>query len=575
MTSHESQSRVARRGRVLAGVGVVAALAVGGLAYAGSSNAAPPNPAGSLSVTISGLSANTVNDGTSGWNPVNTGTVNIKNLTGQQIKADPGTNFAIITSITGITAPLTQQMFNGLSNTAITNTVGGGTFTTLGNSALGIPCAGNSFCNGVGITGNIFHALNLTGDVGIQLDTRSLTTQGVTGTFAFGVDVVEIDTSTPTAHLVKSLGSASFTSTLAPAAAPTLAAIPGGTVNQAYSATAVTSPGFPAAPDVNQGSAGNPSDTLNIPVELGNPHPFQHYDAGYKVYAHHTNGSFTVVAPVGGPVGVTYPLKDGLTFDPATGKVTATEYQTSLGDPTVDSYTIVVNNGVGGAVDPIAGNLSAGVIPIQSHDVSGVISLSVTFSDVPASYPFSTAIYTLANDGILQGFANGTFLPGQNVSRQAFAHFAAEYLNFASGSTHVGVGACSVNHPSPFVDVSITSQFCAEVRDLSEAGIINGYAGNKFLPTAPITRQAEAAMLFRIHENYLGIDQNGAQDPTVTTAPFTDVPVTNVFAGDIAFLKSSGITTGYADGSFHPTESVSRGATAQFIYKLGVFDLIF
>ena len=49
--------------------------------------------------------------------------------------------------------------------------------------------------------------------------------------------------------------------------------------------------------------------------------------------------------------------------------------------------------------------------------------------------------------------------------------------------------------------------------------------------------------------------------------PFTDVSKGDAFCGDIQFLKDNGISTGYADGSFHPLDGSSRAATAAFLYR--------
>ncbi len=62
---------------------------------------------------------------------------------------------------------------------------------------------------------------------------------------------------------------------------------------------------------------------------------------------------------------------------------------------------------------------------------------------------------------------------------------------------------------------------------------------------------------------------------TATTGPlsttlgtwFSDVPLSSQFAPDIAWLASSGITQGYADGTFRPAASVTRDAMAAFLYR--------
>jgi hypothetical protein len=60
--------------------------------------------------------------------------------------------------------------------------------------------------------------------------------------------------------------------------------------------------------------------------------------------------------------------------------------------------------------------------------------------------------------------------------------------------------------------------------------------------------------------------------PVVVTgvAGFTDVPLAHPFATEIGWLAGEGIAQGYPDGTFRPTEQVSRQATAAFLQRLFV-----
>ncbi|HEU5007548.1 MAG TPA: S-layer homology domain-containing protein [Jatrophihabitantaceae bacterium] len=60
----------------------------------------------------------------------------------------------------------------------------------------------------------------------------------------------------------------------------------------------------------------------------------------------------------------------------------------------------------------------------------------------------------------------------------------------------------------------------------------------------------------------------GKADPTCTSAPFTDVAVASTFCGDITWLKAQAISTGYTDGTFGPARAVSRQAMAAFLHRL-------
>ena len=49
---------------------------------------------------------------------------------------------------------------------------------------------------------------------------------------------------------------------------------------------------------------------------------------------------------------------------------------------------------------------------------------------------------------------------------------------------------------------------------------------------------------------------------------FNDVPDSNVFHDDISWLAGTGITKGYGDGGYHPTDPVTRQAMAAFMKRL-------
>ena len=57
--------------------------------------------------------------------------------------------------------------------------------------------------------------------------------------------------------------------------------------------------------------------------------------------------------------------------------------------------------------------------------------------------------------------------------------------------------------------------------------------------------------------------------PTVPSvnSPFTDVAADNPFVDDIVWLKQRGITAGWSDGTFRPTDGIERQAMAAFLYR--------
>ncbi|PWD52038.1 hypothetical protein C8046_16695 [Serinibacter arcticus] len=70
----------------------------------------------------------------------------------------------------------------------------------------------------------------------------------------------------------------------------------------------------------------------------------------------------------------------------------------------------------------------------------------------------------------------------------------------------------------------------------------------------------------------IGYDLNDLIRPTVAPPVepirFTDVAPTDQFYNEITWMRTRGLTTGYADGSYRPLEPVRRDAMAAFLYRL-------
>ena len=90
---------------------------------------------------------------------------------------------------------------------------------------------------------------------------------------------------------------------------------------------------------------------------------------------------------------------------------------------------------------------------------------------------------------------------------------------------------------------------------ISALGIVDGYSDDSFRPDGSLTRGAAAKIICN-----LILGPTTASALSATTAPFKDVPTTNVFAGYITYCAQQGIISGYGDGTFRPTGSLTGNA---------------
>ena len=102
-------------------------------------------------------------------------------------------------------------------------------------------------------------------------------------------------------------------------------------------------------------------------------------------------------------------------------------------------------------------------------------------------------------------------------------------------------------------DSEITYKEAVDV--ISALGVVDGYSGGDFRPDDVLTRGAAAKSICN-----LILGPTTASALSAGTAPFKDVPVTNTFAGYITYCSQQGIISGYADGTFRPTGTLSGNA---------------
>ena len=172
------------------------------------------------------------------------------------------------------------------------------------------------------------------------------------------------------------------------------------------------------------------------------------------------------------------------------------------------------------------------------------------FRDVPGSHQFYREITWLAHEGVTNGYADNSFRPRSTVSREAFAAFLYRLA---------GRPAVTLPQRSPFRDVPRSAMFYREIVWLSQQGIANGWSDGTFRPRQSIHRDAIAAFLYRYEGR-----------PAFTPprrSPFSDVPRSSQFYTEITWLRSTGLSTGWADGTFRPYRDSTREATAAFLFR--------
>ena len=162
------------------------------------------------------------------------------------------------------------------------------------------------------------------------------------------------------------------------------------------------------------------------------------------------------------------------------------------------------------------------------------------FSDVPPSHTFYEHITAMAEDGLVNGFADGTFRPSASLTR---GQLAVVLFN-AIGDDYTPPAQAR------FSDVPRTHSFYRHISYLSAEGAISGFSDGTFRPNAPVTRGQFSAIIVNLFD--------GPTDQPERRY-FSDVPPSHTFYRHIGILHEYGFINGFADGTFRPNASLTRG----------------
>ena len=172
------------------------------------------------------------------------------------------------------------------------------------------------------------------------------------------------------------------------------------------------------------------------------------------------------------------------------------------------------------------------------------------FPDVADGAWYKGAVDFVSSHALFQGTGKG-FEPALPMNRAMLATVLYRLEDAAATGTN------------PFADVPAGTWYTDAVTWASDAGIVNG-TGKGFEPSAPITREQIAVMLFR-YVNYLGLDTEGR-------APldgFSDGEKTASWAADaMEWAVSAGLFQGNADGSLNPKGNATRAEVATLLERV-------
>ncbi len=175
------------------------------------------------------------------------------------------------------------------------------------------------------------------------------------------------------------------------------------------------------------------------------------------------------------------------------------------------------------------------------------------FSDVPQTHDDYVAISYLSSAGIVKGYSDGTFKPGQMVNR-------AESLKIILEGNKVTVPADVTT--TTFSDVKPADWFAKYVETAKTKGIIAGNPDGTFAPGRNISR----AEFLKILLNSNGFNP----DKWKNQALFSDVPADAWYNPYMNYAGQAGLLTKDDKNNLYPSKELSRAEVAEIYYLLTV-----
>lgn len=176
-----------------------------------------------------------------------------------------------------------------------------------------------------------------------------------------------------------------------------------------------------------------------------------------------------------------------------------------------------------------------------NHEVS-----AAEFKDVTT---FKTEINYLTQNGIINGYPDGTFRPDQPITRMHAVKMIMREIGMPDN--------WEPQYPHQFWDVKPGTDGHREIMRAYELSIISGKDWNIFDPNGKMTRAEMAKVLIQAY--HLG---------NSNTAAFKDVPQNAWHRPYVTSLASVNVTLGYPDGTFKPNLPISRAHFAVFMARI-------
>lgn len=170
------------------------------------------------------------------------------------------------------------------------------------------------------------------------------------------------------------------------------------------------------------------------------------------------------------------------------------------------------------------------------------------FSDVNVTDENCPAIQYLKENKIIDGYADGTFKPDQEINRVEFLKMVL--LMFKK--------ALILGTDLNFNDLEKDAWYATYIATAKQLGAINGYPDGTFKPGQTINKVETMKIIMEI----------SGKDFTkvILVAPFADTPLNSWYLPYVQYFKDKSLDLGNPDGTLTPDKKMTRGEIAKLLY---------
>ncbi|MDF2958643.1 MAG: repeat protein [Paenibacillus sp.] len=192
-------------------------------------------------------------------------------------------------------------------------------------------------------------------------------------------------------------------------------------------------------------------------------------------------------------------------------------------------------------------------MPVSAEDQTDALAgrAGLKLTDTLPSWAMEE-INELVNEGIVQGFEDGSFQPGRVITRAETAVWMTRLIGPDKDNT-----ADAENKKGTFPDVT-DQWFAPDVNRAAALGIIIGYTDGSFHPDETVNRYEIAVMLNRL----LKLSEPGK----TSFADEGNIP--EWAAPAVHALHKAGVIDGYEDGAFHGERKLTRAEAAVLVHRV-------